>query len=119
MHTTLLAQIKNPVLPKSIGEAAAGTQGEGGKVIGMLVGNIVGGIMIIAFLMALLFIILAGVSWITAGGDKAQLESARNKITNAIIGLIIIAAVWGIMNLLGPFLGLTFPNLTIPTIPST
>ena len=119
MHSNLLAQIKNPVLPKSIGEAAAGTQGEGGKVIGMLVGNIVGGIMIIAFLMALLFIIMGGMSWVTAGGDKAQLESARNKITNAIIGLIIIASIWGIMNLLGPFLGIPFPNLPIPTIGGT
>lgn len=115
MHSTLLAQIKNPVLPKVIGEAS-GSQGDGGKAIGLLVGNIMGGILIIAFFLAFFILITGGITWITAGGDKAKLEEARNKITNAIIGLIIIAAIWGIMNLIGPFLGLDFPNLPIPTI---
>lgn len=115
MNTHLLAAITNPVLPKAIGDAGSG-DGDGGKVIGMLVGNIIGGIMIAGFLLSMVFVLLGGLSWITAGGDKAQLESARNKITNAIIGLIIVASIWAVMSLIGPFLGIDFPTLPIPTI---
>jgi len=114
MHK-ILAQLNNPVLPTALGNPP---NGEGGKAIGMLIGNLMGGIMIIAFLLAFIYLIMGGISWITGGGDKAQLESARNKITNAIIGLIVVASAWAIMNLVGPFLGISFPNLTIPTIPT-
>jgi hypothetical protein len=114
MHSNLLAQITNPVLPKVIGNAGK----DGGTAVGLLIGNIVGGIMIVAFLLAFFILLSGGISWITAGGDKAQLESARNKITNSIVGLIIVAAVWGIMAVVGPFLGISFPDLTIPTIPT-
>jgi hypothetical protein len=113
MDTHVLAQIRNPVLPELIGDSSTAT---GGSAIGLLVGNIVGGIMIIGFLLAFFILLSGGISWITAGGDKAQLENARNKIINAIIGLIVVAAVWAVMALIAPFLGLTFPDLPIPTI---
>ncbi len=113
MNPQLLAQIRNPVVDNSLG-----TPGEtgGGTAIGSLIGGIVGSIMIIATLLAMLFLIKGGISWITAGGDKTQLENARNTIIHAIIGLIIIASVWAIMNIVGPFLGLTFPDFTLPAI---
>jgi hypothetical protein len=115
MEQKLLAIIKNPALPPALGNNPAG----GGAVVGMLIGNIIGAIVILAFLFALFFLLTGGLSWISSGGDKAQLEQARNKITHAIIGLIIIAAVWSIMNIIGPFLGISFPNLPFPTIPTT
>jgi hypothetical protein len=112
MYPKLLAKITNPSIPASLGDNG----GNGGLIVGTLVGNIVGAIMILAFLLALFYLITGGISWLTSGGDKAQLEQARNKLTHAIIGLIIIASVWAIMNIVGPFLGISFPNLTIPVI---
>jgi hypothetical protein len=105
--------IRNPVLPDIIGNP---TVAKGGTAVGLLIGNITGGIMIIAFLLAFFYLLTGAISWITSGGDKGQLEAARNKITHAIIGVIIIASVWAIMNILAPFLGITFPDLPIPTI---
>ena len=49
-------------------------------------------VMTIAGLLLLLYLIWGGVEWITSGGDKGKVESARNKITNAIIGIIVLAA---------------------------
>jgi hypothetical protein len=114
MKQNLLAQIVNPALPSSIGNNS--DPNAGGKGLGMLIGNIVGAIMIIAFLLAFFYLMTGGVQWLTSGGEKAQLENARNKIIHAIIGLIIIAAVWAVMNIVGPFLGLNFPNLNLPSI---
>ncbi|MFH0749887.1 MAG: hypothetical protein V1917_03160 [Candidatus Gottesmanbacteria bacterium] len=73
--------------------------------IGQLVSAVVGTLLILAALMAFLFLILGGLQWITSGGDKAAMETARNKITHAIVGLIIVGAAWAIMMLVQSFLG--------------
>ncbi len=75
--------------------------------IGTLISALVGTILIVAALLAFLYLILGGISWITSGGDKAAMETARNKITHAIVGLIIVGAAWAIMILIQNFLGVT------------
>lgn len=40
---------------------------------------------------AVIYLILGGVNYITAGGDQAKAEKARNTITYAIIGIFVIA----------------------------
>lgn len=73
--------------------------------IGQLISAVVGTLLIIAALMAFLFLIMGGLQWITSGGDKAAMETARNKITHAIVGLIIVGAAWAVMMLVQNFLG--------------
>jgi len=75
--------------------------------LGSLISAVVGTMLIIAALLAFLYLIMGGISWITSGGDKANLETARNKITHAIVGLIIVGAAWAIMILVQNFLGVT------------
>lgn len=48
---------------------------------------------------------VGGWNWITSGGDKTKLESARNRITHATVGLIIVVAGWAILALAGQFFG--------------
>lgn len=74
--------------------------------IGQLMSALVGTMLIIAALLAFLYLILGGISWITSGGDKTGMEAARNKITHAIVGLIIVGAAWAIMILVQSFLGI-------------
>ncbi len=57
-------------------------------------------------LLVFVFLIWGGVEWVTAGGDKSKTESARQKITNAIIGLAIVAAAFAISKVLSAFLGI-------------
>jgi len=49
-------------------------------------------------------IITAGLSYITAGGDKAKVEIAQQKINHALIGLVIIAASFIISAIAGKIL---------------
>lgn len=74
--------------------------------VGMLISSLVGTILIISALLAFIYLILGGIKWITSGGDKAGMEEARNKITHAIVGLIIVGAAWAIMTLVQNFLGI-------------
>ncbi len=57
-------------------------------------------------LLGIIFIILmiyAGYLWMTAAGDESKVESAKNTIRRAIIGLLIVVgayAIWIFINLL-------------------
>ena len=84
--------------------------------IATLISGIIGIFILIAFIMAFLYLIVGGINWITSGGDKTQLETARNRIINALIGLILVASIWAIISLLFPTLGLNFPNFKLPSI---
>lgn len=112
-HARLLAQITNPVLPAGLG--SGGTQ-SGGQAVGSLVSGLLGAMFVFAFIFAFMYLLLGGFHWITSGGDKAHLESAKNKITHALIGLIIVAAAWAVFALMGQFFGIDVKNLPIPTI---
>jgi hypothetical protein len=74
--------------------------------IGKLISSLIGLLLIIAALMAFFFLILGGIQWITSGGDKTGMEAARNKITHAIVGLVIVGSAWAIMVLVQKFLGI-------------
>lgn len=48
--------------------------------------------------------------WLTAGSDKAAVENAQKRITNAVIGLVIVVAAIFIIDLIGRVLGLDILN---------
>lgn len=74
---------------------------------GALITGVLDFVIIIAALLVFIYLIWGGIEWITSGGDKGKTEDARNKITSAIIGLIILAASWAILTVVLNFLGYT------------
>ena len=52
--------------------------------------------------------IMAGYNFLNAGGDKERLVNAGRKLTNAIIGLAVVVAAYGLIALLGKLLGVNF-----------
>ncbi len=70
-----------------------------GGSIGTLISTVVNAAIILAAILAFVYLIWGGVQWITSGGDKGSLEEARGRITNAIVGLVIVAASWAIFGL--------------------
>lgn len=77
---------------------------------------------IISGLVALIFLLLGALGWITSGGNKESVDKAREKIQAAVIGLVLIFVVLAIVivleNALGLGLGLSkpivFPGLIQP-----
>lgn len=51
---------------------------------------------IAAAVISFIFLIVGGIQWITAGGEKDNLEKARKKITGAVIGLALVLSVYAI-----------------------
>lgn len=84
--------------------------------IGELINKALRFVMVIAALLVFLYLIWGGIEWITSGGDKGKTESARNKITAAVIGLIVVAASYAILQLALTFLGVGGINQVMDTL---
>jgi hypothetical protein len=68
---------------------------------------------------AVIYLIYGGIKWIISGGDKTAVEAARNHIVAAIIGLIIVAAAFFIIQVVFAILGVGNPltgTFCIPTL---
>ncbi|PIR62359.1 MAG: hypothetical protein COU65_03765 [Candidatus Pacebacteria bacterium CG10_big_fil_rev_8_21_14_0_10_42_12] len=74
--------------------------------LGVMVGRVLTIAMTIAALMVLVNLIWAAMEWITSGGDTGKLESSRARITQSVIGIIVLASVVAIFSLLQAFLGI-------------
>lgn len=61
----------------------------------------------IAGFLLLLYLIFGGFSYMMSGGDPKATESAKQKITNAVIGFVIIFAAYWLVQILGIVLGIT------------
>lgn len=62
-------------------------------------------IVIVAFVLAFIFLLIGGIRWITAGGDEKGVAAARGMITSALIGLVIVLVAFAIIKLVETFFG--------------
>ncbi len=77
------------------------------------VSSIIGIMTVAGCIWFLLQILFGGYEWMGAAGDTKKIETARNRITNAFIGLIIVVGSWSLLAVVGQFLG--FDTLATPT----
>ena len=63
-------------------------------------------LMIIATIVCVGLLVYGGIKWVTSGGDKAGIESARNTIVYALIGLVIVFVSFAIIGLVGMIFGI-------------
>lgn len=90
------------------------------KVTSADFGSIVGRVVTIAFVLAIVialgFLVYGGIKWILSGGDKAAVESARNTIVAAVVGLVIVFLSYFILSVVLGFFGLNLNSLVLPTV---
>jgi len=73
-------------------------------------------IVVVAAIVFFFILVIGGIKWIASGGDKAQTESARNQITAALVGLVIVFAAWAIVALIKVFFNVDIFSLAIPSV---
>lgn len=71
-----------------------------------LISNLLEVLMAVAALMVFGYLIWGAYDWITSAGDKGKIETAQKKMTQAMIGILVLASTLAIFNLLQGFLGL-------------
>lgn len=57
-----------------------------------------------------LYFILGGFKWITSSGDKSKAEEAKTELTQAAIGLIVVAVSIFIAGIIGGVVGINLLN---------
>ena len=90
--------------PITVGDDPAG-------VLSRIISNALGVMTIGAGIWFLFQAIIAGYNYMSAAGDKARIENAGRRLTNSLIGLAIVVAAYGLLALIGSFLGIEFLNI--------
>lgn len=101
-----MAQIWNP----AVGETAPPAPTRLAEYIGTLLqaALIVGGLLVLAML------VFGGISYITSQGDKMQVDKAKNIITYALVGLIILVALIPVIKIIETVLGISILEIIWP-----
>ena len=104
--TIALAQegIVNPIAPKF---ASAGG-------FPLLIATLWKTAFMIGGIATLLYLVMGGLTWVTAGGDKANSEKAKSMITDAVIGLVIMAGSFALIKFIDSILGTDILNPSFP-----
>ena len=102
--------ITNPALKESIREQ------EGITFFQKFLPNLLTLGLIIGAVFFFFILIVGAIQWISSGGDKNALEEAKHKITNAIVGMIILFSVFAILKLIENFFGISILTLDIGSL---
>ncbi len=94
-----------------IGEMATKNNFFGYTCIGHLVSNLVSASFIISGIAFFIYLVWGGIEYLTSGGDKGKTESARNRITAALIGLAIVASSYAVYMIVLEFFGINLDAL--------
>lgn len=113
LFPTLLAAVKkNIVITPGTGSGFESLNFEPASLVTALITLA----LVISALVAFTFLVIGGIKWITAGGDKAKTEGARGTITAALVGLAIVFSAWAILKIIETFFNLTLTTLVLPGI---
>ena len=92
-----------PALQKFIGSDPTGTTG-----ISKFLTNLIALIYTLAAVVLIFMLVWGAWDWITSEGDKEKLESAKKKLINALVGIVLFAAAFAVIQVFGQFTGFTF-----------
>jgi len=85
--------------------------------LGSVIGSITNLLFLVAGLIALIYLVIGGIKWVTSEGDSKNVEAARNQIIAAALGLAVTFLSYLIINLLLQFLiGSGLSNITLPKL---
>ena len=108
--------MKNFLLVQTIklDDVSEGFKGATSLRVENMVSGFVKLILVVAGLAFFFILVIGGIKWILSGGDKAHTEGARNQITAALVGLVIVFSAWAIIELIRTFFGVNLLNIEIP-----
>lgn len=78
--------------------------GSGPETVEDVIENVTNWVLGIAGSLAVLFIIISGIRYITSAGNQSQHEAAKKNLTSAIIGLVIVLIAFVIVQIISSVL---------------
>jgi len=81
-----------------------------GAQLGNFISTTINMITVVAGLAFILYFAVGGLKWITSSGEKARAEEAKTELTQAAIGLIVVAVSYFIVGIIGGVVGINILN---------
>jgi len=110
LPTPIYADITNPVAPTF-------STGDPGEILAKMIASIWKAAVVMGGILFVLYFVWGALRWMTAEGDKTKFESGREKITDSLIGLVLLVASVAIIQLLGTLLDIPFLRQLMFTFP--
>lgn len=82
--------------------------------IGSIINLVIKILMAVGFLLAFIYLLLGGISYITSNGEPAKTAAAQRKIIYAVIGVVVVALSFAILTLVE---NITGAPVTSPQLP--
>ncbi len=76
-------------------------------------GNLVSAVLGLAGIVLFIMLLVGGIRYITSGGDPKAAAAARQTLTAAILGLLVITSAFLILRLIGTFTGVDVENFRL------
>lgn len=81
--------------------------------IGGILGAILNVVFYVGIALSIIFLIIGGIKYITAGGDETNIAAARGQITNAIIGFVVVIAAFSLKAIIKNLIGVDVTGLPL------
>lgn len=108
-----IGKIQAPEFIRNLGFGAAG--------LSNVLSNIIQIIYVVAAIMFVFMVVISAFQWIISGGDKEKISQARGRLTNAVIGIFLLAMAFVIIRVVGQITGFEFfsgQNNPLPDLPT-
>lgn len=73
----------------------------------------IGLVLVVGIIFFLFMMLFGAITWITSGGEKSAIEGARGRITNAIVGIIILLSTFALLKIIESFFGINILTIDI------
>lgn len=106
--TSAIRDVFGQIQPPEPIKNLLGNDQTGTTAISTFLSNLVVLFYTIAIIVAVFMFLWAAFEWMTSGGEKEKVASARNKILYTIIGIVLLATAFAILRIVGTFTGFQF-----------
>jgi len=110
-----MARLENPILK---GFLRGGTEKQGPAAFEAIIRGLIQMFLVFGVLVFLIYFFMGAFAWIMSQGEEAKVKEARDRITNALIGLFLVFLLFVILKFVGAIFGLDWlGTLSLPLIP--
>lgn len=71
--------------------------GSGGSVVPKLIGGVLNVLSIIVGILSVIMVVVAGLKFMTSGGDPAKVSSAKTMLVYVVVGIVVVVLSQGIV----------------------
>jgi hypothetical protein len=104
------AQITNPAINSTVSDLS------GAEFISRILSTLIAVGFIAGAVIFFFMLVTGGIQWMSSGSDKTKLEAAKQRIVNALIGLVILFSVYAVILLIENFFGINIISISLDSL---